>query len=161
MGVIVILQSSVAADGDRKVTVKLKSPVSKEQTEEDEMRKGSFMVASQCKDCNRGYTLEQVEFFGFDKKLTSSKESFFITNLTDRELRGITLYITYITPSGQMLDKRFVKLSCRIPAGETRKADISSFDTQKSFYYIKSDTPKRRAAVFDVEFDLVSYYLSY
>lgn len=159
--IVVMCLSSAAANGDKKVTVKLKAPEVKAHAEEDKMSKGSFMVASQCEDCNKGYTLEQVDFFGFDKKLTSSKETFFITNHTDRELRGITLYITYLTPTGQMLDKRFVRLSCRIPAGETRKADIDSFDTQKSFYYIKSDTPKRRAAVFDVEFDLVAFYLSY
>ncbi len=126
-----------------------------------DMIPGSFMVASQCEACNRGYRLNQIEFNGFDKLLKNGKESFFITNHTDRTLTGITLYIDYRTPSGKQLTKRFIKLSCRIPAGETRKADIPTFDTQRSFYYLRSEKPKKGGNPFEVIFDPVAYYLQF
>lgn len=153
--------------GAKKVSTKMKEPKeSKTQKERNDtagmqMTKGTFMVASECEDCNNGYKLSQLKFFGFDKPLTSVKESFFITNNTDRRLRGITLYITYNSTGGKMLHKRFLKLDCDIPAGETRKADIESFDTQRSFYYVKSAVPKKQATPFDVKFDLVAYYLEF
>ena len=126
-----------------------------------DMVPGSFMVASQCEACNRGYRLNQIEFNGFDKLLKNGKESFFITNYTDRTLTGIALYIDYRTPDGRQLTKRFLKLSCRIPAGETRKADIPTFDTQRSFYYLRSERPKKGGNAFDVIFDPVAYYLQF
>lgn len=125
------------------------------------MLPGSFMVASQCEACNRGYRLNQIEFNGFDKLLKNGKESFFITNHTDRTLTGVTLYIDYRTPDGRQLTKRFIKLSCNIPAGETRKADIQTFDTQRSFYYLRSERPKKGGNPFDVIFDPVAYYLQF
>lgn len=122
---------------------------------------GSFMVASFCETCNNGYRLDQIRFSGFDKTLRNSKESFFIRNLTDKTLKGVVLYIDYRTPDGRQLTKRFLKLSCAIPPGETRKADIPSFDTQHSFYYADSEHPKRGGNPFRVFFDPVAYYLSF
>lgn len=155
LAVIFILLSSFNAYSD-KVTVRLKEP---KDTVGAEMTEGTMMVASQCEDCNHGFRLDQLSFFGFDKQLNSRQESFFIRNNTDRTLKGIAVYITYTTPAGNMLHKRYLKLNCEIPAGETRKADIDSWDTQKSFFYVKSAVPKRRATPFDVKFDLIAYYL--
>ena len=124
-----------------------------------DMTAGSFMVASQCESCNNGYKLNQVVFSGFDKNQGNSKESFFIINNTDRELTGLSLYIEYLTLDGRQLHKRFFKLSCNIPPGETRKADIPTWDTQRSFYYHKSTPLKRRGNPFEVKFDLIAYYL--
>ena len=126
-----------------------------------EMVAGSFMVASQCESCNNGYRLNQVIFTGFDKNQSSSKESFFIINNTDRELTGVTLYIDYRTPDGRQLHKQFLKLSCSIPPGETRKADIPSWDTQRSFYYHKSQPSRKGGNPFTVRFDPIAYYLRF
>lgn len=126
-----------------------------------EMVKGSFMVASQCPSCNNGYRLDQVVFTGFDKKQNNSKESFFIINNTDRRLTGVALYIDYRTPDGRQLNRQYLKLSCDIPAGETRKVDIKSWDTQRSFYYYKSTPSKNRGNPFDVTFDPICYYLGF
>lgn len=147
----------------KKVTTKLK--VDKKQLaaeeKESEMTSGSFMVASQCAKCNNGYTLSQIEFYGYDKQLSSTKETFFIKNLTDREMTGINMYIEYLTLDGRQLDKRFVKLSCSIPPGETRKVDLKSWDSQKSFYYEKSAPPRKMATPYKVVFDPVSFYLRF
>lgn len=106
--------------------------------ENQEMVKGSFMVASECPNCNNGYRLDQISFSGFDKPQSSARETFFITNHTDRTMSGLTLYIEYLMPDGRQLHKRFVKLVCNIPPGETRQAEIESWDKQKSFYFEKA-----------------------
>lgn len=130
-------------------------------TTSQEMVAGSFMVASQCRNCNNGYRLDQVVFTGFDKNQGNSKESFFIINNTDRTLTGVSLYIDYRTLDGRQLHKRFFKLSCNIPAGETRKADIPTWDTQRSFYYHKSKPAKHPGNPFEVIFDPIAYYLRF
>ncbi len=122
---------------------------------------GSFMVASYCETCNNGYRLDQIQFTGFDKTLRSGKESFFIRNITDKVLTGVVLYIDYRTPDGRQLTKRFLKLTCSIPSGETRKVDIPTFDTQHSFYYMDSEHRGRRGNPFKVIFDPVAYYLRF
>lgn len=127
-----------------------------------ELVAGSFMVASQCEDCNNGYRIDQISFSGFDKPQNSSKESFFITNNTDRQMTGVTLYIEYLTEDGRQLHKRFLRLSCDIPAGETRQAVVESWDKQHSFRYTRSAAPARSphpATAFIVRFDPVSFYL--
>lgn len=128
---------------------------------EVEMISGSFMVASDCKTCNNGYEMDMLRFSGYDKKRTSKKESFFITNETDRTVTGITLYIEYLTPEGKQLHKKFMKLDCNIPAGETRKAEIPSWDTQNSFYYLKSETAPKSGSPYEVIIDPVAFYLRY
>lgn len=126
-----------------------------------DMVEGSFMVASYCETCNNGYRLDQIVFTGFDKTLRNGKESFFIINKTDRVLTGVTLYIDYRTPDGRQLTKRLLKLSCAIPPGETRKADVPTFDTQHSFFYVDSERPKRGGNPFTVTFDPVAFYLQF
>lgn len=125
------------------------------------MAEGSFMVASQCEACNNGYRLDQIRFSGFDKVLKSNKESFYIKNNTDRTITSIVLYIDYRMPDDRQLTKRFLRLTCRIPAGERRKADIPTFDVQHSYYYKDSTAPKRGGNPFKVIFDPVAYYLQF
>lgn len=130
--------------------------------ESDEYVKGSFMVASQCPDCNHGYRLDQVTFSGFDKPRNSSTETFFITNNTDKTLTGVNIYIDYRTPDGRQLHKRFYPLRCNIPPGETRQAQLKSWDIQHTFVYVKSmDTGRKQGTPFEVIFDPVAYYLRY
>lgn len=134
---------------------------SKSDNEEEQMAKGSFMVASQCADCNKGYNLSQITFTGFDKPQQSASETFFITNGTDRTLSGVNLYIDYRTPDGRQLHKRFLRLVCNIPPGETRAAEIDSWDMQKSFFFEKSVPSKKGGNPFTVYFDPVAYYLRF
>lgn len=135
--------------------------VSEEPGDSAEMVRGSFMVASDCKNCNNGYSPDQVVFTGFDKAQSNSKESFFIINNTDRELTAVSLYIDYRTPDGRQLTRRFIRLSCAIPPGETRSVAIPTWDTQRSFYYHKSRKSGKGGNPFDVVFDPVAYYLRF
>lgn len=148
------------ATSARKVSLKLTGNKADRQQTSSGMVRGSFMVSSQCKDCNNGYTLDQITFSGFDKPANSSTESFFITNNTNRTLTGVSLYIEYLTPDGRQLHKQFLRLSCNIPPNETRKTDVRSWDTQRSFHFEKS-APSRRSAPFSVRFDPVAYYLRF
>lgn len=164
---LLVLSLAVAPGASRKVSLKLKAGNKKADTEQTmqtnagpAMKRGSFMVASQCEDCNNGYTISQIAFSGFDKPGSSSMESFFITNHTDRTISGVSLYIEYLTPDGRQLHKRYVKLDCNIPAGETRKCDIKSWDTQRSFHYELSPA-SRHSSPFTVRFDPVAFYLRF
>lgn len=130
-------------------------------SKEREMTGGSFMVASQCQDCNNGYRLEQIAFSGFDKPQTSSSETFFITNNTDRTMTGVTLYIDYLDAEGRQLNKKFYRLTCLIPPGETRQAQIKSWDKQKMFYYELSPASRKGGVPFKVVFDPVAFYLRF
>lgn len=134
---------------------------SKDEIEQQTMSKGSFMVASKCHDCNNGYEISMIRFSGYDKPRKSSKETFFITNNTDRTMNGVNLYIDYRTTDGRQLNKRFIKLLCNIPPGETRAAEIESWDKQKEFYYTKSDPGKSGGMPFTVVFDPVAFYLRF
>lgn len=158
IGITTQLECSAAT----KKGYKLKTPKASASEEDDRMVSGSFMVASQCEDCNHGYRLEQVVYSGFDKPRNSKYETFFITNNTDRVLTGVNLYIEYLTLDGRMLHKRFYPLRCYIPAGETRQVELKSWDTQHSFVYEKStDTSRRPATSFRVLFDPVAFYLRF
>lgn len=121
---------------------------------------GSFRVeVSDDSECE--YSKEQFAFSGFDKKLNSSQESFFLTNKSNRILTGIELFIEYLTPDGRQLDMRFHEIKCNIPAGETRKIDIKSWDSQHSFHYIKSAPAKGGGTPFIVRFFPQAFYLRY
>lgn len=122
---------------------------------------GCFVVSQKNGVDNHGYGINQVTFSGFDKTIKSSKESFFIKNNTDRTLNGIVVSIDYRMPDGRQLTKRLLRLACDIPAGETRKADIPTFDCQHSYYYLRSVAPKNGGNPFDVIFTPQAYYLQF
>lgn len=116
-----------------------------------ELSNGTFVVSTDaCHSCNNGYSLDQIEFLGFDKTLSSKIESFFISNNTDCILESVTIEIEYLTLDSRQLHKRYEQIFYTIPPGETRKIDIKSWDKQKSFYYHLSAKPRRQATPFTV-----------
>lgn len=155
-----LLLATLAAEG-RKKGFRLDYSRKEAVAEEEAMTRGSFMVASQCEECNNGYRLEQVVFTGYDKPQNSSTETFFITNGTDRTMSGVNLYIDYRMADGRQLSRRFVRLSCDIPPGETRLAEIPSWDKQKSFYFEKSRPAKHAGTPYRIIFDPVAFYLRF
>lgn len=123
---------------------------------------GSFMVASDCKTCNNGYSISQIRFYSFDKASSSDWETFFVENNTDRVLTGVSLYIMYKSMDSRQFHKRFVVLErLAIPAGETRQVSVRSFDKQHSFYYYESSAGRSGARPFKVAIDPVAVYLRY
>ena len=100
-----------------------------------------------------------IRFYGFDKTLGSTMESFFISNGLDYEIKGMEIQITYSDMKGRQLHKRNVSLECVIPPKETMRTDIKSWDTQKSFYFHQSAKPKRQATPFTAKIELISIFI--
>ena len=103
--------------------------------------------------------LPKIRFYGFDKTVMSSVESFFISNTLDSDVKKIEVSITYYDMKGRQLHKKNAAIDCVIPAGETMRTDIKTWDTQKSFYFYQSVKPKRQATPFDVKIELLSVTL--
>ncbi len=105
--------------------------------------------------------LSSIKFAGYDKALTSAKESFHTINETPYDIMGMTLRIVYKDMKGRMLHSREVTIEKKIPHDETRKIDIPSWDSQKSFYYYMSNKPKRVAAPYKVTITPLSLIINY
>lgn len=128
---------------------------------EETLVSGTFMVASDCQDCNSGYRLDQFVAERYDKPAGSNFESLFITNNSDRTLKRMSFYFTYRNNEGKMLHKRFLQIDCDIPPYETRRVEFKSWDTHRSFYYKGSVKPRKKAEIYDVEIDPVAAYLTF
>lgn len=146
----------------RKIRTKL--PVKKESVAEttktreirDTDTKSNITLEENDSAGDFGRINRKIRFYGFDKTVGASKESFFITNGTDSTLTALTVEITYFDMQRRQLHQGSYPLECEIPGGETRRVDIKSWDTQKSFYFHQSAKPRRQATPFDVTIRLKS-----
>ena len=86
----------------------------------------------------------QITVSGYDKPLRSYGESFFVTNATRQRLSAVVLDIQYLDLQGRQLHNRRVTVAADIPAGETRRVDISSWDKRQTFYYHLGPKPRTR-----------------
>ncbi|MDE6137582.1 MAG: hypothetical protein K2F97_08920 [Muribaculaceae bacterium] len=84
-----------------------------------------------------------VVFTGYDKTLNSTRESLFVSNNGTATLSWLLLTIDYLDPAGRQLHRRTVPVACDIPAGQTRRIDIASWDRQGVYFYRGSE-PRRR-----------------
>lgn len=163
LAVCVVLSAVFLPGAARKVSTKAPK-VKRTEAETDTARyvAGSFMVASDCKPCNHGYSISQVKLYSFDKASSSDRETFFVENNTDRVLTGLSVYIIYKSMDGKQFHKRFVAFdNLYIPPGETRQVSTRSFDRQHSFYYHESSPGRSGARPFKVAIDPVAFYLRY
>lgn len=97
-------------------------------------------------------SLKEVVFAGYDKEPNSSLESFILVNPSKHAITGYEVRIDYLDMQGRMLHSRTVKNSCMVPAGETRRFDLKSWDPQHTYYYYLGNEPKRVATPFKVAF---------
>lgn len=102
------------------------------------------------------FTASSVRFTGYDKNLNAAKESFHIVNGSILDIKSLHVKIIYKDMSGRMLHSREISIREEIPCGETRKVDIPSWDTQKTFYYYLSTRPKRIAVPYKISISLLS-----
>ncbi len=93
----------------------------------------------------------KVIIAGYDKPLTSRRESFFVTNYYDKEIKALEITLNYYDLSGHQLHSETKTIDCNIPTGETRLLYIPSWDKQFSFYYYQSSRPRRQATPFMVK----------
>ena len=103
-------------------------------------------------DTVRGAALDSVVVAGFDKPLRSTRESMFVTNGTASAISGLGIEITYRDGRGRMLHRASHAISADIPAGQTRRIEVPSFDRGGAFRYRLSEPPRgaRQATPFDV-----------
>lgn len=98
-----------------------------------------------------------LAFYAYDKKASSSKETFFVENKSEIPISHLKLEISYFNTSGKLIHKREVTLSDKFPGEETRKVDIPSWDLQKSFHYIKSAPSAKGSTPYTVKFKILSF----
>ena len=98
----------------------------------------------------------------YDKRASSTRESFIISNGSELLLTEIQLEITYLTDTGEELHLREIVLPCYIPPGRNRKFDISSWDPQNSYRYYKSTPPRKsRASLPSIPYRISSRIVSF
>lgn len=108
--------------------------------------------------CNVAAT--DIRISGFDKPLSSRKETMLVSNYTDREISGLKIRFTYTDTRNRMLHEEVKEIRVTIPVGETRRIEIPSWDTQQSFYYSKSRRPRTaNVTPFDVVCKVMAYYV--
>lgn len=121
---------------------------------------GTFRVEIS-EDTLARFSRRNILFSGYEKKLQSTRESFFITNRTDHVILSVELSIEYLTPDGRQLNRRFHRVACNIPPGETRAVDVKSWDTQHAFYYAPSPPARAAGSPFIVKFTPIAASLKY
>ena len=100
---------------------------------------------------------ENLTFMAYDKRAGADKETFFVDNGSSSDLSLIEVEISYFNVAGKQIHKRTVELSQTFPAKETRKVDIKTWDTQKSFHYINSTASSKGSTPYTVRFKVISY----
>ena len=101
---------------------------------------------------------DSIALSGFEKPLRSVRESLFVTNHTCRPLTGVILEVSYFDMHGNLLHRATREASVTLPAGETRRIELPSFDRQQLFYYHQSPLPRGavQATPFDVKVRVVN-----
>lgn len=140
IAIILLAPASVAAQSRR---VKTKIKVAKEA-----IVPGSITVTRD--DTISGHLVSKVEISGYQKPAGSDKETFSVTNNTDKTLVAIEMNLEYLTPEGEQIHKRKVKADCDVPPGETRVVDLRSWDRQRSWYYLHGQKPRKQARPYTV-----------
>lgn len=135
----------------KKVTTKLKPPAATKTNKKKESKTYTYLEEPD----NR--VSRKITFMGYDKKTGSTKETFFLDNGSDIPLKAIEIEISYFSTSGKLIHKRKVELNQEFPALETRKVDITSWDTQRSYHYINSVPPGKGSTPYTVKFKIISY----
>lgn len=87
-----------------------------------------------------------ITLSGYDKPLRSSVESMFVTNNTADTVTALRLSCTYTDLHGRQLHSRTVDTDVELLPGSTRQITFPSWDRQHSFYYRRSQKPRRSEA---------------
>ena len=93
----------------------------------------------------------KIRYCGYEKPLRSTKETLFIENLTDSTINAVCFTIEYIDTSGRKIHQRQLREAPLIPPRQTRRIDTPSWDTQKSYYYLHGDTPRKTATPYYIK----------
>ena len=140
---LLIICGAVAAAGERTVTTRRHLKAAPAGVEN--------LDSGSRSDTIRGEVAKGVRLSGFDKPLRSRYETVFAVNTTPYQVIGIVMTCDYADVNGRQLHRRDVTVSCDIPAGATRQLRFNAWDRQGSFYYRRSEKPRRAVGTaFDV-----------
>lgn len=98
-----------------------------------------------------------VTLRGFNKRKSDARESFLITNHATHRMSNPRLTFRYTSMDGGMIHERTVTVPVTLNPGETRLAEVKTFDVQHLFYYYAGPVPRKTATPFKVAFRLVGY----
>ena len=98
-----------------------------------------------------------IKISGYEKRASDYRETFFVTNNSPYDISAVELELEYFLTDGTQLHKYKKLIRVEVPAGETRKVDISGFDTQRRFYYYPSKAPRRSGTPFKVSIKVTRY----
>lgn len=100
-----------------------------------------------------------IRFCGYEKTLRATKETLFIENLSDSTITALSLSIEYLDTNGRQIHHRSIKQPVEIPSRQTRRIDIKSWDTQKTYYYVKGERPRKSATPYDIKIKTDTLYI--
>lgn len=100
---------------------------------------------------------DAISIKGYTKKASDSKESFFVTNHTNRPISQLRLRMRYTTTQGEPLHERVATVNVTLGVGETRLVSVRSWDTQRRFYYYAGTKPRKSATPYKVAYRLIGY----
>lgn len=147
---ILIPTAAIPAHADRTLRGKLKAKKEITAGTNDDANKMVFDTVFSPSD-------SLIRIAGYDKPLNSRVESFFITNLLDRELTGIDVRLTYSDTSGRMLHEMTRHINVIVPPGATRRVQFPSWDRQQTFYYRRGRRPRTaNVTPYDVRCTVIS-----
>lgn len=98
--------------------------------------------------------------YGYDKPLRARSEVFFVKNNSADDINAMSLSLNYYDTSGRLLHRRSHRLAVAVPPGETRRAEIPTWDTNYSFYYKGSRPPRVSATPYNVTCTIDTLFVS-
>ncbi len=110
----------------------------------------AYTKENQYADTITDHTSKLVRFCGYEKTLRTSRETIFIENLCDSTISSISFTINYLDSDKRQIHQRKIRHKTDIPPRQARRIDIKSWDTQKSYYYIHGDKPRKSATPYDI-----------
>lgn len=101
---------------------------------------------------------QRIDMLDFEKSRSSTKETFSLRNNTAHTVTRVLIKLVYKTPDEVMIDNREVMVEGEIPPYSTKRFDIKSFDSNRTYRFYKSRIVGKDAGkAFKVYFDLLRY----
>ena len=100
---------------------------------------------------------DKIRISGFEKRVSDSQESFFITNNTGYRISRILIKLQYYDIDGRPIHHRERTVECELDSGDTRQVNIPSFDRHRRYYYRNGPKPKRSAIPFGAAYEILRY----
>lgn len=146
-----ILTITPVALSAKKVSTKVKAPATKNGVIESRLKTYPYQISEFEEVTNK------LTFMAYDKRAGADRETFFLDNGSKVDLKAIEIEITYFNSAGKQIHKRNVEIEQSFPSNETRRIDIKTWDSQKSYHYINSVPSAKGSSPYTVKFRILSF----